>query len=156
MKDKNFDDAFKSFWQEASYKKPNYSKPIQTTNVQKTRNPSVQRISQKYRPQKRIQVRTLPTQRQTSSVQDYYSAKTRSINQQADYLLAQKKLYNARIAAREAGYRSPREKALEYAKQTGTGGMRALQGIANRAKTSQKVSGVKDKVKAFFKKSIYD
>jgi len=154
MYDKDLDDAYNSFWNANKPSKKKFKK-IRSINSKRVSNPSVKRIN-KYYDTRRPLVRSLPTQRQTISTQDYYSQKARSINSQANYLLAQKRLYEARIKAREVGYRTPAEKMVAMGQRTGTGGIRALKGLGERVQSAQRNVGLKGKVRSFFKKSIYD
>lgn len=156
MNDKTLNKAYDSFWGEVAYRKPKKRKQIRTVNVQIIRRPNVQRMSTSYKSSTRPSVRSLPTQRQQPSNVDYYKQKAMAINQQANYLTAQKRLYEARVRAREAGYRTPYEKSIEYGRTGVTKTKSVLGDIAERVRTSQRTVGLKSKTKAFFKKSIYD
>jgi formylglycine-generating enzyme required for sulfatase activity len=156
MNDKTLDNAYNNFWSEVTYRKPKKRKQIKTVNVRMIREPSVQRMSLGYQSSTRPSIRSLPTQRQQPTYADYYKQKSLAINRQADYLLAQKRLYHAKAAARKAGYRSPSEKALEFGKIAGQKTGVGVGAAIGRVREASKGSDWKEKIRLLRGKSIYD
>jgi hypothetical protein len=144
MEDKSLNDAYDSFW---NY---NNKKVCVNKSITPKRFPSKRRLGQEGRVPLSVnrRHRILPVNPGYSDV--------RSIRNQADFYMAQKRLYQAKAAARKAGYRSPSEKALDLGKVAGKKTVVGVGAAIGRVVEASKGSDWKEKIRLLRGKSIYD